>query len=295
MTNRFAIWVDGVDEWGGEWYNWSMKVRRRHRYLLMGLTGVFGVMMFAVVGVFLASDIIRSSWPEIVSGTCIYYDEEEHLEREKAKLAEAKGVIYLTFDDGPGPYTAELLDVLKQYGVKATFFVTGAGDDALIAREYKEGHAVGLHTFSHNYAYIYSGVDNFLADLAQVGERVKNITGSESKLMRFPGGSSNTVSRRYDGRTRIMSKLAAEVEAQGYAYFDWNVDSGDAGGAKTTDAVVARVTSGLKEGPNVVLQHDVKDFSVAAVEDIIKYGLSNGFLFAALDTGSFNAHHGINN
>ncbi len=251
--------------------------------------------MFSVVGVLMATDIIQNSWPEIVSGTCFEYDEEEHLERERAKLAAARGVIYLTFDDGPGPYTAELLDVLKRYGVKATFFVTGAGDDDLVAREYKEGHAVGLHTWSHDYAYIYGSVDNFMADLARVQERVKNVTGQETQLMRFPGGSSNTVSRRYDGRSHIMSQLVGEVERRGYVYFDWNTDSGDAGGSRTTEAVIAQVTGGLKDGPNVVLQHDTKDFSVAAVENIIKYGRDNGYMFAALDKDAFTAHHGVNN
>ena len=272
-----------------------MKIRRRRRYLLWGLVGVFGVMMFSVVGVLMATDIIQNSWPEIVSGTCFEYDEEEHLERERAKLAAARGVIYLTFDDGPGPYTAELLDVLKRYGVKATFFVTGAGDDDLVAREYKEGHAVGLHTWSHDYAYIYGSVDNFMADLARVQERVKNVTGQETQLMRFPGGSSNTVSRRYDGRSHIMSQLVGEVERRGYVYFDWNTDSGDAGGSRTTEAVIAQVTGGLKDGPNVVLQHDTKGFSVAAVENIIKYGRDNGYMFAALDKDAFTAHHGVNN
>ena len=210
--------------------------------------------------------------------------------------SEYRGMVYLTFDDGPGAYTAELLDVLKKYNVKATFFVTGRGDDALILREYQEGHTVGLHTFTHDYSYIYQNVDTFFEDLYRVQERVKNITGYTSYIMRFPGGSSNTVSARYDGGTRIMSKLVAEVESRGFTYFDWNISSGDASSTTSADGVFENVAYALKEGgSSVILQHDIKYFSVAAVERIIEYGLANGYKFAALDASSFTAHHGVNN
>lgn len=206
------------------------------------------------------------------------------------------GVIYLTFDDGPGAYTAELLDILKKYNVKATFFVTGAGNDALLTREYNEGHAIGLHTYSHDYSYVYTSVDNFFADLYKVQARVKNATGYTSYLMRFPGGSSNTVSARYDGGQRIMTKLTNEVTARGFTYFDWNVTSGDAGGTTDSTTVYQNVINRvIRDGSSVVLQHDIKGFSVAAVERIIQWGLANGYTFKKLDATSFTAHHGINN
>ena len=209
---------------------------------------------------------------------------------------EYHGTIYLTFDDGPGIYTDDLLDILAMYNVKATFFVTGAGDDSTILREFKEGHALALHTISHNYSYIYSSVDNFFEDLYAVQDRIKGITGFTTYLMRFPGGSSNTVSMRYDGGSRIMSTLVSEVENRGFTYFDWNVTSGDAGGASTAEEVGDNVIDRLVEyGESVVLQHDVKGFSVDAVERIIQYGLANGYEFKKLDANSFNAHHGVNN
>ena len=202
----------------------------------------------------------------------------------------------MTFDDGASPYTEKLLNVLAQYGVKATFFVTCSGDDYLIEREYKEGHAVGLHTCTHNYSTIYTSVYNFFEDLYAVQDRVKNITGYTSYLMRFPGGSSNLVSTAYDGGTHIMSRLVNEVGARGFTYFDWNVSSGDAGGATTSEAVYENVIYALKEGgSSVVLQHDTKEFSVDAVESIIIYGLNNGYIFAPLDANSFTAHHGVSN
>ena len=223
----------------------------------------------------------KTDFPEITDSA--------EIEEKTAKI------VYLTFDDGPGPYTAKLLDVLKKYNVKATFFVTGAGDDSLLTREYNEGHAIGLHTFTHSYSYVYSSVGNFFSDLYRVQDRVREATGYTSTLMRFPGGSSNGVSASYDGGTHIMSTLASEVQSRGFTYFDWNVSSGDAGGATSPSEVYSNVIENLKPEYSVVLQHDVKEFSVDAVEDIIKYGQKNGYTFKRLEPDSFAAHHGINN
>lgn len=202
-------------------------------------------------------------------------------------------IVYLTFDDGPGEYTGRLLDVLAKYGIKATFFVTSRGDDNLIKREYDEGHTVALHTSSHDYAYVYSNVENYFADLYEVRDRVKRITGFEPTLIRFPGGSSNTISARY--KRGIMSTLVNEVGRRGFQYVDWNVSSGDAGGASTAAQVYNNVVSRLGEGRYVVLQHDIKGFSVDAVERIIQYGQANGYVFLPMTANSFLAHHGVNN
>ena len=278
---------------------WPRRVRTGEVVLKV----VFGVCVMVATGIFAAISIVSGIEPEPVVGFCESTNEctEEFMSEEEEVVViepkqECNGVIYLTFDDGPGDYTEWLLDILKKYGVKATFFVTSRGDDATILREYQEGHAVGLHTWSHNYSYIYDNADNYFADLEQIRARVRTITGEDPKLLRFPGGSSNTVSRRYDHRTRIMSYLAGAVESWGLTYFDWNVDSDDAGAAKDPETVYNNVISRLKAGEeSVVLQHDIKGYSVEAVESIIIYGLENGYEFKKLDTASFNAHHGINN
>lgn len=212
------------------------------------------------------------------------------------KVIQPIGRIYLTFDDGPSEFTNQLLDVLKKYNTKATFFVTGYGDDDVIKREYEEGHTVGLHSMSHNYSHIYSSKDNYWSDLNAIQERVQRITGQKSFLMRFPGGSSNLISSLYDNDSGIMSALADEVTKQNYVYFDWNIDSDDAGAASSADQVYNNVVGALGMGGEyVILQHDVKPYSVDAVERIIQYGLDRGFLFDRLSTTSFNAHHKINN
>ena len=216
--------------------------------------------------------------------------------RREINVTNNSGIIYLTFDDGPGAYTERLLDILKQYNVKATFFVTAAGSDATLKREFDEGHAIGLHSFSHVYSDIYRSTETYFNDLALIQQRVKNVTGQESHLLRFPGGSSNTVSRNYDGGTRIMSQLVSMVKERGYTYFDWNLSSGDAGSVYTADAVYNVVVSRLAPNQNwIILQHDIKGFSVDAVERIIQYGKAQGFTFKKLDENSFTAAHGVLN
>lgn len=202
--------------------------------------------------------------------------------------------IYLTFDDGPGPYTAKLLDVLKKYDAKATFFVCDHSNyNYLLSRMAAEGHAIGVHTASHNYQKIYASESAFFSDFNIVHNLIKNKTGINTTLCRFPGGSSNTVSRFNPG---IMTRLAKELTNRGYQYFDWNVDSFDAGGATTSAQVVNNIKRGVSnKSVSVVLQHDIKGFSVNAVEEILIWGKANGYTFKALDASSPTAHHGINN
>ena len=122
---------------------------------------------------------------------------------------------------------------------------------------------------------------------------IKDLTGVETTLIRFPGGSSNTVSSFNRG---IMTRLSKLVVEKGYQYFDWNVDSEDAGGAYTSYQVYKNVINGVKNRKtSIVLQHDIKGFSVDAVEDIILWGLHNGYTFLPLQANSPGSHHGINN
>lgn len=205
------------------------------------------------------------------------------------------GTIYLTFDDGPSnTTTATILDILKEEGVKATFFVTNSGSDSLIKRMYDEGHTVALHTASHNYAKVYQSDDAYFSDLKTVSDRVKRITGQTSKIVRFPGGSSNTVSKKYN--IGIMSRLTKSLLNQGYRYYDWNIDSQDAYNAKTSSQVYKNVTSNLsKNKANIVLMHDIKTQTRDALRDIIKYGKENGYTFDRIDMNTHMVRQKVNN
>ena len=205
------------------------------------------------------------------------------------------GEIYLTFDDGPSEdTTGYILDVLKEEGVKATFFVTCNGPDYLIKRMYDEGHTVALHTASHNYSYVYSSVNNYFNDLEKVRNRVKNITGYDSKIIRFPGGSSNTISRSY--QYGIMSQLTNMVIEKGYRYYDWNVDADDAGHAYSSSQVYNNVVNHLSYNrANMVLMHDIKYQTKDAIRDIIRYGKNNGYTFKKIENDTYMIRHGVNN
>lgn len=202
-------------------------------------------------------------------------------------------VIYLTFDDGPSPYTGKLLDILAKYDVKATFFVVDKGYEGTLRRIYQEGHSIAIHSATHNYREIYASEEAFFNDLYTMQRIIQESTGYTTTLMRFPGGSSNSVSKFNPG---IMTRLTQLVQEKGFQYFDWNVDSQDAGGATTADEVFNNVVNGVSgRRVSVVLQHDICGFSVDAVERIIQWGLANGYTFLPLTEGSPGCHHGINN
>lgn len=202
--------------------------------------------------------------------------------------------IYLTFDDGPGWYTLELLDVLDKYGVKATFFVVDTGCDGVMKKIVDRGHSIGIHSVSHSYEEIYASPEAFFDDLYHMQDIIYENTGVKTTLMRFPGGSSNTISCGIS--EGIMTTLSEAVQDAGFQYFDWNVYSGDAGETKKTREVVRNVTDGICQVDlAMVLQHDIHDYSVAAVEEIILWGLDNGYSFKSITENTPGFHHDINN
>lgn len=216
----------------------------------------------------------------------------EPVVRPETKMPGPK-TIYLTFDDGPCAYTYQLLDTLDAFGVKATFFVVDNGNPELIAEIVKRGHAIGIHSVTHTYREIYASPEAFFNDLLTMQQIIYEASGVKTYLMRFPGGSSNTVSRFSPG---IMTYLTQAVQDCGFQYFDWNVDSVDAGGAKTAKEVFENVIGAVQNRDvSVVLQHDIKGFSVEAVYRILAWGLDNGYTFLPLDMTSPAAHHGVNN
>ena len=203
--------------------------------------------------------------------------------------------IYLTFDDGPRDGTTDvILDILKEKGVKATFFVTMNGNDSLIKRIVDEGHSIGIHTASHKYDIIYASKDNYFNDLEQVHKRIYDITGVDSKLIRFPGGSSNTISKKYS--EGIMSTLTKEVLNKDYQYYDWNVDSGDASFATNPHKLYNSVVNSISHDKyNVILMHDTKTYTRDALSNIIDYCLSNGYSFDSLDIDTMPIRQKLNN
>lgn len=211
------------------------------------------------------------------------------------------GVIYLTFDDGPNASTTkDILDILKAEGVKATFFITNNGPDSLVKREYDEGHSVAIHTASHDFAKVYANEAAYFEDLKIVHDRIQRLTGQDTKIVRFPGGSSNTVSKRYN--KGIMTRLTQALFDQGYRYYDWNVDGNDAGACASkptnerANCVYTNVTKYLsKSKPNMVLMHDIKPYTRDALRDIIRFGKENGYTFEPVTMNTAMVRQRINN
>ena len=201
------------------------------------------------------------------------------------------GVIYLTFDDGPHEATtARILNILKEEGVKATFFVVGVGPDALIKRAYDEGHTIGLHTYTHVYKDLYASVESYYADLKSISDRVERITGEKSMILRFPGGTSNLISRSYS--KGIMSFLATDVLSKGYSYHDWNVSGEDATQGSTAASIYKNTIKDLSKGrSNNVLLHDNKPQTADALRDIIRYAKANGYRFEPITSDSTPVRH----
>lgn len=227
----------------------------------------------------------------------------EEIEPPKENIDSEKhgGTIYLTFDDGPSAeITPYILDILGAKGVNATFFIVGykpgTVQEELVQRIVDEGHSIGLHGESHDYSKIYSSIENLEANFLTLQSKILESTGIRPTIIRFPGGSSNTVSKNYC--TGIMTKASTYFTEQGFVYFDWNVDSRDAGVAKTADEVYENVVSGLKPGRrNIVLMHDSasKMHTLEALESIIDYGLENGYEFKVITSETAPMTHPIAN
>ena len=207
--------------------------------------------------------------------------------------------VYLTFDDGPSYVTGEVLDILAANEVRATFFINNyaQGSKYLIARMINEGHTVAIHGYSHDYATIYANDDAFMQNIYSLRDKLLADFNYNATIIRFPGGSSNTVSASYN--TGIMSRLVKRVEEKGFSYFDWNVSSGDANAAGLSSyQIYDNVTSRLRRGRNnVVLMHDSgsKQTTADAFQDIIHYGKANSYTFLPITPDTAPVHHGVVN
>ena len=209
-------------------------------------------------------------------------------------------IICLTFDDGPSSeVTDKILDTLSIYGVKATFFICDYGEEGAkrVKRMLDEGHTVAMHTLSHNYGKLYSSVDSFMDEIHKQQDKIFNDTGYRPKYLRFPGGSSNTISASYcDG---VMTALVDKVHEEGLEYFDWNADSGDArdNGIPADKLYMNFVNEIEHDRTNIVLMHDInaKYTTAEALPRMIEYGLEHGYEFTAITDSTPPAHHSVNN
>jgi peptidoglycan/xylan/chitin deacetylase (PgdA/CDA1 family) len=212
--------------------------------------------------------------------------EEVTNENEEIEVVdeEKHTVAYLTFDDGPSDNTAQILDILKTYDVKATFFVIGNESDEakeLYKRIVNEGHTLGMHSYSHQYSEIYNSVESFANDEKKLRDLLYETTGVIPTLYRFPGGSNNLVSNIE------MTEFIKYLNEQGITYFDWNVASGDATSQNIdVNTLVNNVINDVGNyETSVILMHDSteKTSSVEALAEIIESLQALGIEMKPLD------------
>ena len=195
--------------------------------------------------------------------------------------------VCLTFDDGPSKTTPDVLAALNAAGVHGTFFVVATDYNEkylpLLTEAAAAGHQIALHSASHEYSDIYQSSDAYWEDIALLKERIAPYVDVESiRYLRFPGGSTNTVSRRYGGKG-LMKQLKAEVEQKGLQWVDWNVCAEDAvGGHPSADTIYRNVVRETGQQTNcIVLMHDSSSThtTAEALPDIIQWYTDNGYTF----------------
>lgn len=237
---------------------------------LLGFSSVFILLSaFAKTDTPIAYDIVYPAFYEAPKGT---------------------KVVYLTFDDGPTEHTPEILKILAKYDVPATFFVVGSTEYTHYINDIAEqSHAIGLHSYNHEFEQIYSSNEAYFNDLKKIDDIVYDLTGIRSVIIRFPGGSSV----RRGASKGFMQQLGNEVRERGYQYFDWNCDSGDAMGIKSASAALARIKSAEKEAGDIVtvLMHDTKKITVQYLPGVIEYFKALGYTFLPICIASPAIHH----
>jgi peptidoglycan/xylan/chitin deacetylase (PgdA/CDA1 family) len=205
---------------------------------------------------------------------------------------------YLTFDDGPSGHTPALLDLLRKNDVPAAFFVSFLNEDTpekrkILKREADEGHAIGVHTFSHDYFYVYANEDNFLRDFKKMRDIIRGTTGIDPKISRFPGGTSNIVSHVASCGNNIMPRLVSDVESMGFKIFDWNAGGQDAQcPSPTTRQLIDDILAEVKGQENlIILLHDTFGYTIDAVPELVRVLRSQGYVFKKLTPDAPGIRH----
>lgn len=194
-------------------------------------------------------------------------------------------VIYLTFDDGPNSTsTGNILDILKEYNVKGTFFLVGnriKGREEILKRIHNEGHGIGLHSYTHNYKEIYSSYDSFINDMQETSEEINRVLEIEPKIIRFPGGSCN----------RLNSELLQKLHERNYKIFDWTSSTGD--GVNPNLSIDDMINNAVKTGYGYshvfMLLHD-KNKTCKVLPRIIEYYKKAGYTFKIITETTSEYH-----
>ncbi len=215
------------------------------------------------------------------------------------KSPKGLNTVYLTFDDGPTTMTPQVLDVLKEFGVKATFYVVsgpGSSYAAYAKRAFDEGHEIAIHSACHDYKKIYASKDAFFKDFKQAQDWISSVTLSAEPTLqfRFPGGSS--ISKKWADPS-VMNDILYEASQMGAVHNDWNVSAGDASYPRPSKERLIQniLPAAMRLNEPVILMHDSKDNKnlCAALREIIPVMLEAGYTFDTISNIKNPAQHRI--
>ena len=237
----------------------------------------------------------------LVVTTCYYFfslrTNKDNTLQVNNIVEEKQKIAYLTFDDGPSNNTEKILDILDKYNVKATFFVVGPKyklKDDLLIKIAQAGHEIAIHSYEHNYNYIYSSKENYLTDFYKCLNWIEKITGKSPKLYRFPGGSSNTIASK-----SLIKSIINELDKKGFIHADWNVDTLDSYCKNDESKIINNAMTSIKRNENnnhyyqTVLMHDdiKKPATIDALPSLIEKILAKGYHFEPLTINSHIIKH----
>jgi peptidoglycan/xylan/chitin deacetylase (PgdA/CDA1 family) len=195
-------------------------------------------------------------------------------------MGNGKKIIYLTFDDGPSnDVTNKVLDILKENNVKGTFFLIGNQiDDCkdVVLRIHSEGHSMGLHTYTHKFKRIYSNKNAFIKEMLKCNDKIKEVTGVSSNIIRFPGGSQK----------HLTNSFVEKLHSCNFKIYDWNMETVDGLMPKASpDRLYREATKGSEDLSNIILllhcDYTHKN-TCRALPRIIKYYKDKGYEFKSI-------------
>ncbi|AYE35186.1 polysaccharide deacetylase family protein [Clostridium septicum] len=246
--------------------------------------------LFLSVNILLIISIFTQSINAVpMSGEATSTEENDINENEKIPF---KKEVYLTFDDGPScRVTDNVLDILKENDVKATFFLIGnqiMGKEEVVKRINAEGHSIGLHTFNHKFKYVYSSEDKFIEEMNDCREEINRVVGISPSIIRFPGGSYKHLSKKYLKR----------LHENDFKVYDWNVDSTDGMNPNLpADKIYRKAIKVNKDSkPTIILMHctDLQKNTPKALPEIIKYYKDKGYEFKTITEDTKEMYFNIN-
>ena len=214
------------------------------------------------------------------------------LPKELPETVNPEKTIYLTFDDGPGEYTDELLTLLDDFDAKATFFIVGKQLELYpeqIDRIVASGHSAGIHCYYHEYKYVYSSENTFVEDMLKTREMIYELSGYTADILRFPGGSATAAAYAGNKIDGGFERLSGIIEDLGMRYYDWDVsadpmDDGLEHSVRRTEKTAESMDY------TIVLEHDTKSTCVEATRKLLEWGIENGYSFKALDLSVPETH-----